>query len=280
MMQFIRLFIAFSLPAMCLANSPDEKIHYKTVGDVTLNLHVFKPAGHKSSDKRPALLFFFGGGWSGGSPQQFYNQSEYLASRGMVAFAVEYRVKKQHGTAPSACVSDGKSAMRWVRAHAKELGVDPNKIAAGGGSAGGHVAAATALAKGFDAEGEDITVSCRPDALVLFNPVFDNSPEGYGYSRVSEYWEDISPLHNINKTAPPTIVFLGDKDKLIPVRTAEAYKTRMEKVGARCDLHVYENQPHGFFNKARYTETVYEMDKFLSSLGFLEGEPTLIPSQK
>ena len=115
---------------------PDKILIYKTVGDSRLHLHVFFPDSHKSSDKRPAVVFFFGGGWSGGSPSQFHPHCEYFASRGMVAISAEYRTKTSHQTTPRECVKDGKSALRWVRSHAKELGIDPDKIVAGGGSAG------------------------------------------------------------------------------------------------------------------------------------------------
>jgi acetyl esterase/lipase len=196
----------------------------------------------------------------------------------MVAMSAEYRVKSKHGTSPRECVKDGKSAIRWIRLHANELGIDPRRLAAGGGSAGGHVAAATATVDGFNQEGEDRSISCRPNALVLFNPVFDNGPVGYGYDRVKEYWEQFSPMHNISENTPPTIVFLGTKDKLIPVATAERYKKLMAGKGCRCDLHLYKDQGHGFFNyrnKKYYAATVIEADKFLVSLGYLKGEPTL-----
>jgi acetyl esterase/lipase len=255
--------------------TPDHIVEYKTVGDVKLTLHVFNPPDHTPADKRPAIVFFFGGGWNGGTPSQFYSQSEYLASRGMVAICADYRTAKKHGTSPQECVKDGKSAMRWVRGHAAELGIDPDRLAAGGGSAGGHVAATTGTVKGLNEDGEDTSVSCCPNALVLFNPVFDNGPGGYGHDRVVAYWQEFSPLHNIGRHTPPTVVFLGTKDDLIPVATAEDYKQRMEKAGVRCDLHLYEDQPHGFFNKAKYYETMLEADKFLASLGYLEGQPTL-----
>ena len=257
---------------------PDKTVTYKKVGDVELKLHIFNPQGHAATDKRPAIVFFFGGGWTGGSPSQFYPHCKYLASRGMVAMSAEYRIKGKHKTTPKECVKDGKSAVRWIRQHAKELGVDPERVAAGGGSAGGHVAAATGTTKAFEEEGEDQSVSSRPAALVLFNPVYDNGPKGYGHSRVKDYWEQISPMHNITKETPPTIVFLGTKDKLIPTSTAEEYKKRMEAQGGRCDVHLYEGQPHGFFNyknKQYYNKTVIEADKFLASLGYLKGEPTL-----
>ena len=253
---------------------------YKTVGDVKLYLHVVKPDGFKASDKRPAIVFFFGGGWNGGSPKQFEQHCRYLASRGMVAMAADYRVKSRNGTSPRECVQDGKSAVRWIRANAAGLGIDPERLAAGGGSAGGHVAAATGTLEGLDEPGEDTSVSAKPNALVLFNPVYDNGPDGYGYDRVRDYYREISPLDNIKPGAPPTIVFLGTEDKLIPVATAEKYEAKMEAVGSRCDTHLYEGQPHGFFNYGRgdgrcYTDTVYKMDKFLASLGYLEGEPTI-----
>jgi acetyl esterase/lipase len=253
---------------------------FKTVGDTELTLHVFTPKGHKATDTTPAIVFFFGGGWKGGSPKQFEPHCRYLASRGMVAITAEYRVESRHGTSPFECVADGKSAIRWARAHAGDLGIDPHRIAAGGGSAGGHVAAATGLVPGLEEANEDTQVSAKPDALVLFNPVYDNGPSGYGYERVKDRYQEISPMHNIAAGAPPTIVFLGTKDKLIPVKTAEEFERKMKVAGSRCETHFYEGQPHGFFNKGRsndkfYVQTVRAMDEFLVSLGWLSGEPTI-----
>lgn len=256
---------------------PTRQIVYKQVGDVTLKLHVFEPEGHKAADHRPAIVFFFGGGWNGGSPGQFYPHSAHLASKGMVAICAEYRVNKTHHTTPFVCVQDGKSALRYVRSHAKELGIDPDKIAAGGGSAGGHVAAAVATVPELNEPGEDTSVSCVPNALVLFNPVYDNGPTGYGHDRVQEHWQDISPLHNIRPGIPPAIVFLGTKDRLIPVATAEDFQAKMQAAGSRSELKLYEGAEHGFFNHGKgpnggkyYAETVAEMDKFLASLGSLD----------
>ncbi|MGE9294550.1 MAG: alpha/beta hydrolase [Puniceicoccales bacterium] len=258
----------------------DAVIPYKKTDQGTLNLYVYYPEGHKPSDQTPAIVLFFGGGWKGGGAGHFSQQAKYLASRGMVAICPEYRTEKGHGTDPRKCVSDGKSAMRWVRAHADELGIDPDMIAAGGGSAGGHVAAATALVEAYD-EDADTSVSCVPDALVLFNPVIDNGPNGYGYERVKDYWESFSPMNNIDADAPPTVILIGDSDQLVPVATVEEYQKRMQDAGVRCDLHIYEGQKHGFFNKSKnpehYTLTLIEADKFLESLGYLEGQPTLKP---
>lgn len=256
---------------------PDTTLIYKTIGDVELAMHFFFPEGHQQSDKTPALVFFHGGGWNSGGPEHFYGQCEYLASRGMVTMSAQYRTKKGNGTTPAECVKDGKSAMRWVRKNAEKFGIDSEKILAGGGSAGGHVAAATATLKGFNEKGEDTSVSCRPEALVLFNPVAHNGPEGYGYERVKAYWKEFSPYHNLNKTTPPTLIMLGTKDKLFNPQLAREYKNRMEELGLRCDLILYQNQEHAFFNKDKNEEmhyqTMIDADKFLISLGYLKGEP-------
>lgn len=251
---------------------PDRQVTYKTVGDVVLQLHVFEKAS--DSKDRPAIVFFFGGGWNGGSPSQFYPHCQHLANQGFVAISAEYRVKSRNDTTPFECVEDGKSALRWVRSHAAELRIDPNKIAAGGGSAGGHVAAAVATVPGLNADSDPKDVSCVPNALVLFNPVYDNGPTGYGYSRVKDRYAEISPMHNIRKGMPPAIVFLGTEDQLIPVATAELFKQKMEAVGSESILKLYEGEGHGFFNFGKgdgsnSLSTIAAMDEFLQKLGYL-----------
>lgn len=289
------LFILLYMPVWLLGQSltdeqggglsPDTILVYKKVaGEVTeLNLHFFYPEGYDSNSSYPAIVFFFGGGWNGGSARHFYIHAKYLASRGMVVICPDYRTKTSHGALPYQCVEDGKAAMRFVRSHAKELGLDPQRIAAGGGSAGGHVAAATATLDRFDSGG-NLNVSPVPDALVLFNPVYDNGPDGYGYDRVKDYWEYFSPMNNLKAGGPPAIVFFGDSDNLVPVSTAEEYQSRMHELGLRSELHVFENQGHGFFNwgsdkspdKEIVVSTFTAMDTFLASLGFLEGESTAV----
>lgn len=259
--------------------TPDKKVVYKVIDSTELSLHVFFPPNHKVTDKTPTIVFFHGGGWKGGGVAQFYNQSTYFASRGMVAISVQYRTEKPHGTTPIECVKDGKSAMRWIRSHAKEFGIDANMLALGGGSAGGHIAAAVATLDGFNEDGEDISISCVPQALVLFNPVANNSKEGYGYERVKDYWKDFSPYHNLQKGTPPTLIMLGTKDKLFKPALAEKYKQKMESFGLRCDLILYEDQDHAFFNidnnEELHFKTMTDTDLFLTSLGYLQGKATV-----
>lgn len=259
---------------------------YKTVGDVKLNVFIFNPEDHKPTDRRPAVVFFFGGGWTGGTPKQFEQQCKHLASRGMVAMTADYRVASRHQTKAIDCVRDGKSAVRWLRANAERLGVDPDKIAAGGGSAGGHVAACTGLVTDLDEAGEATDVSSRPNAMVLFNPAlilapydgmkpFDNERLASLRQRVGDDPRVISPIHHIAADAPPTLVLHGKGDTTVPYKTAELFCEAMQAAGNRCELVGYADQAHGFFNYGRgdnsnYEKTVAAMDKFFESLGYLK----------
>ena len=257
----------------------EVEVYKKASGD-DLRIYRLDPEGHDpKTDKRPAVVFFFGGGWNGGSVAQFEPHANYLAGRGIVAFLADYRVKSRQNTPPLACVEDGKSAIRWVRQNAERLGIDPDKLIAGGGSAGGHVAATTGICDGLEGPDEDLSVSSKSQALLLFNPVYDNGPDGYGHDRVTEWFPAISPAHNITKGDPPTIVFLGSKDKLIPVSTAKKFRDDQEALGIKSELHVYEGEPHGFFNlklgqgkKEHFIDTILKTDAFLVGLGYLEDE--------
>ena len=251
---------------------------YKTVGDVKLTLSIFEPASGPKSG-RPAIVFFFGGGWTNGSPAQFEQQCRHLAARGMVAITADYRVASRHQVKPVACVADAKSAIRWVRANAARLGIDPRRIAAGGGSAGGHLAASVATLPGLDPATDDKAVSCRPDALVLFNPGTVMAPfpglelKGFGAgldkARFGCEPTEISPLHHVRKGLPPTIIFHGKTDTTVPYATVEKFTEVMKAAGNRCELVGFEGQGHGFFNKAKYQETLDATDAFLVSLGYL-----------
>ena len=249
---------------------------YRQTPQGPLKLHVFTPPGGASDrEPRPGLVLFHGGGWTGGSPEQFYHLARWLAGRGLVVFLPEYRLGETHGTTPLESVDDAFAAMRYVRAHADELGLDPGRIAAGGGSAGGHLAAALATLDGPSQPPEaHAQVDPRPAALVLFNPVYDNSPDGYGQDRLGDRWRAFSPMHNLHADMPPTLVMLGTRDRLIPVETAERFQREMRQRGVRSELELFEGAEHGFFNPDRdggryYRRTRDLADAFLVSLGYL-----------
>ena len=253
-----------------------ETLIYKNIDTINLKLHIYKPLDFKTSKTYNCIVFFHGGGWNGGNYKAFQRQSRYLASRGMIAISADYRLKNTHNTTPFDAVEDAKSAIRFIRENAKKLNINPNMIASGGGSAGGHLAAACANVEGLDNKNEDLNISSKPNALVLFNPVYDNSKNGYGFKRMEDRYLEISPLHNITKGAPPTIVFFGTKDKTTPVASSKEYEKKMKEVGSRIDLHLYDGAEHSFFNRGDYfTDTLLKTDLFLESLGYINGKPTL-----
>jgi len=270
--------LLFSFILLNSVGSAQEQLVYKEINSTKLLMDVYYPEKMDSSKVYPAMVFFFGGGWSGGDRSQFINHAKYFSKRGLICFLVDYRIKSKNNTTPFESVKDAKSVIRFIRKKASSFKVDPTKIIASGGSAGGHLAAATALLDAYSESTDDLSISCIPNALVLFNPVFDNGPGGYGFEQIRDEYKNFSPLHNIKKGAPPTIVFLGSNDKHIPVETAAYYKKVMEKVGSRCDLKIYDGQNHGFFNYKNleyYKKTVMEADAFLVSLGYLNNEPVV-----
>ena len=253
-----------------------EYVYKKTPkGDLGMTVHF--PPGWKAGEERPAVVFFFGGGWAGGTIKQFADQAAYLASRGMVAARADYRVKSRQGVTPDACVEDAKSAVRWLRKKAGELGIDPNRIVGAGGSAGGHIAACAAMTPGLDAKGEDASVSSKPNALVLFNPVLDvrnlgRHAAGLGDDTVKA----ISPNLHVAKDTPPAILFYGTKDKFLA--HGQAMLAKSKEVGNRVELWTADGQPHTFFNRPPWKDlTLIEADKFLVSLGYLKGKPAVEP---
>lgn len=263
---------------------PDERVTYRSVDGVDLQLHLFRPTSEQATDKQrggsPAIVFFFGGGWRSGSPEQFYPHCRLLADRGMVAMSAEYRVSSRHDVQAIDCLEDAKAAMQYVREHADELEVDPDRIAAGGGSAGGHLAAATALVPNRKGDSNNEPVAA---ALVLFNPALVlapvedikiNWPDNNLRQRLGVQPELISPYHHLDADVPPTVIFHGEADETVPIESAQLFANRARKLGGDVRLIAYPNQGHGFFNYQRdqkmYRQTTADMVAFLQELGWIQ----------
>ncbi|MBI4976426.1 MAG: alpha/beta hydrolase [Spirochaetes bacterium] len=248
---------------------------YRTIGSINLNLWIFGESDPKVP--KPAIVFFFGGGWNKGSPAAFEDQARHFAKRGMIAIAADYRVKSRNNVQVMECVKDAKAAIAWVRGNAQRLGIDPKKIAASGGSAGGHLAAATGTISGFDSDE-------RPNAMILFNPACTLAPiAGWSPSpvkadsaalssnRFGVEAETISPAHHIGPHTPPTLILHGTADKTVPYDSVVAFESEMKRAGRPCKLVPYEGAGHGFFNGGEYySKTLAEADAFLVELGWIK----------
>ena len=254
---------------------PDGLIPYAKRPKGKLMLHVFQPDGWKAGDRRSAVVAFHGGGWVSGSPRAFYPQAQYLASRGMVVICPEYRIRKVHGSYPIDSVRDAMQAMQFARANAARLGIDPERIAAIGGSAGGHLALATATLSGFESKEAGLAgVSPRPNALALFNPVLDTGPKGYGHRLAQPDPTAISPIDHIHSEQPPTLIFNGDRDTISSVERCLAYAEKTIALGNHCELVLYPDQSHSFFNRSKspqnFADTLTRAEVFLDELGYFK----------
>lgn len=254
-----------------------QQMTYKTTPDGPLTVDVFAPEGEQARP-RPAILFFHGGGWTGGAPGQFHPFGEALVERGAVVMSFAYRLLRSDNEAPVAAMQDAQDAVRWTLEQADEMGVDPTRLVIGGGSAGGHLALTTLFAVGDHAEEP---ASARPIAVVLFNPVLD-VVEGWeaGRKRLEQAGvepRDFSPAHQIRPGMPATIVFQGDADETTPVMSARTYRDRMLEAGNACVLVEYEGRGHGFFNAGRSRE---DFEDVLSrTITFLESLNVFDPAE-
>lgn len=278
---------------------------YKRVGDVQLRMYIFRPAKHEDNESRPAIVFFFGNDWQGGSPSQFKQQCRYLARRGMMALTADYRDLTRHGTSVADSVMDGKSAIRWVRSNAHRLGIDPDRIIAAGAAEGGHIAASTFVLPDFEASGEDLTVSSSPNGLVLFGPAVVLAPDDVMREAVPKSLasirdrlgapaERLCPYHQLNTPLPPTLILHGKSDTAFPFAGAVAFADRanglnlkngMQRKDDPVVLEGYEGQEHGFFRyrqeaNTHYFRTLSSLDRFLVDRGLIEGPTPKSPADR
>ena len=265
------------------ATIPGAASHvYKSADGVELRLHLFTPPNHAATDRRPAIVLFFGGGWTQGSVMQFVPQASHFASRGMVGVVADYRVRGRHNSTPYQSIADAKTAMRWLRRRASSLGIDPARILAGGGSAGGHLALATAMIDGFDEPTDDRSTPAAPNGLVLFNPAIDTTRE-ISRDRFGDRGRDASPIHHVRAGLPPMVIFHGRADMTVPFSDAESLCAAVKGAGNRCELFGYDEATHGFFNQQVaggrwFRETLLEADRYLTKMEYLPApSPTSLP---
>jgi len=243
-----------------------EKYLYKKTPQENMYLYLLRPAG-KHTTPLPAIIYFTGGGWVNGAVKDQVANAAWFRDQGIIGIDADYRVKNRHGTTPLECIRDAKSAVRFVRAHAKELGIDPNKIIVAGGSAGGHIAACTVI-DGGDEPGENLSVSSKANALVLHNPVLG---EGFGVDFFNAHPE-FSPMLQVKKGWPPTILSCGTKDATTPFIAAEKFTGLMKAAGNNCELIPVKDAEHSCdwpVSNPNFLPTLTRMTGFLKEQHFI-----------
>ncbi len=238
------------------AKTKDQVIHiqevYKTIDTFNLKIDIFYTDQSFAGKNNTAIVFFHGGGWAYGTPGEFFSTCERYAKLGIVTFSVEYRLSVENGVTPHKtispieCVMDAKSAMRWVRGNSGKFHIDKNKIVASGQSAGGHLALCTAMIDDYNEKTDNLSISCRPDAILLFSACV-NAVEGWCdrllADRRNKIWS-ISPAHNIKGGLPPMIEFHGIDDEQVPKWTVQFFAGDMKKAGNYFEQHMYEGRKH------------------------------------
>lgn len=248
-------------PHLVQASSPGptSELSYTSSLGREFPIYVFAADRAVGSAPRPALVMFHGGGWQAGEPKQFYRHASVWNQLGVTVILPVYALGRTHGATPQQSIEDAFRAWHVIHQNAAALGIDPGAIAAGGGSAGGHLAAALATLTPPASIGDHRP----PSALVLFNPVIDNSPEGYAANRLGPEWRSYSPIHNIGAGHPPTLFMLGDRDALIPTETGARYCEAV-RVSARCELIIYPEATHGWFNQDGFVDTLRDSTRFIA----------------
>ncbi|MEK6233476.1 MAG: alpha/beta hydrolase, partial [Planctomycetales bacterium] len=238
---------------------------YARYGDLALELDLYRP--HRRRGPLPAIVCIHGGGWAKGTRASHGNLAMALAARGFVTVTISYRLS---GEAPfPAAIHDCKAAVRWLRANAKQHGVDPSRIGAIGLSAGGHLTALLASSGGttsLEGEGGHASFSSAIQAAAAMGAQTDLESDrtrdiskdakrgaiwrqflgGTQEERAANY-RLASPLRHLDRTDPPMAFIAGENDD--PSTRADQFRKAARKLGVESTLKVIEGAPHGFLNR-------------------------------
>jgi acetyl esterase/lipase len=235
----------------------EKDVEYGKGGDVSLKLDLYSPKDR--TKPLPAVVFIHGGAWRGGNRQMYHYYCVKFAEHGYVAATISYRL---YQVAPfPAAVEDAKCAVRWMRANAEKLGVDPDRIGIAGGSAGGHLSMMVAYAPDtpeLEGAGGHADVSSRVQAVVnIYGPTDLTTEFARGNSVVSDFlggksfddarelYQLASPITHVSKDDPPTLILHGSIDSTVPIEQADLLVAALKKAGVEFDYDRVEGWPHG-----------------------------------
>lgn len=232
-----------------------KDIQYGKGGDKPLLLNLYSPA--KLDKPAPGLIFIHGGGWTSGHRKDYKYYTIRFAKRGYIVATISYRFS-QDAPFPAA-VQDAKCAVRWMRANAQKYNIDPNRIAAIGGSAGGYLA----MMLGYSADVPELEgdggwegVSSKVQAVVnLYGPADIDCPSardvdvvtkflGKPYSEIQDQYELASPYRHITPDDPPPLILHGTIDTIVPVQQSDMLAEKLKAAGVPCVYEKFQGWPH------------------------------------
>jgi acetyl esterase len=276
------LVLVFLIPSFAQdAPVQMKKMVYKTVDNLELYADMFYVEGQQIT-KAPAIALFHGGGWMSGKPEEFHEACRRYARMGFITFSFRYRLATdKDGNYPNPDITpvestkDARSAIRWLKQHAGELNIDPEKIIVGGQSAGGQLALATALCDDVNETSDNLQINPAPVALLLFSSNVNTMEAWADYllgDRRKEIWS-ISPYHNLKSPMPPAIAFHGENDDQVLFYIVSLFRNEMKKMGNYYELYTYPGRTHylaaGNDKYATYfdDEILEKTDQFLKQRG-------------
>lgn len=263
---------------------------YGTAAHQNTRLDVYLPVDPPPPGGRPAVLAIHGGGWRGGSKRDYGRHVARLAQHGYVVVAVDYRLSRPGRPSWPANLEDVRDAVRWIRNHASDYGVDPGRIVALGASAGGHLAAL--LGTWPEGPGEEAATrdrsgsptpprtSARVQAVVDFYGPSDlaalaaSRPISASPIRVMlggepsprpEQLREASPVEHVSADDPPTLLIHGLDDAHVPVAQSEELADALERAGVPHRLIAVEKARHGFVFNAGGRDLLPEILSFLKT---------------
>lgn len=236
-----------------------DGIPFETIDGESLVADLYLPKG---KGPFPAILFLHGGGWRNGTRKQLRRQAALMAQHGFVGFAIEYRLAPKHPY--PAGLEDAKAGVRWLRHHAKEYDIDPNRIAAVGSSAGGHLAAMLGVesillpSSRRTRDKDDASVQ----AVVAFNGIFDISAMppstmvsdflGAECAAAPQRCAEASPISNVHPGLPPFLILHGTADKTAPYSQALAFTQLLKQNHDAAEIFTADGAPHSFWAQPKW----------------------------
>ena len=282
-LTFLILILTISISNIFSNDLVDSVVHkeqvYKTIDTIELKVDIFYQESSLLNDNNSAIAFFHGGGWVCGERSDFYETCKRYASKGMIAFTFQYRFADQKTITPIACVSDAKSAIRWIRENADKYKINIDKIVASGQSAGGHLAISTLMIEDYDEINEDIQISSKPNAIIVWSVPTVLAEDDWMSEILLDRKDEISnidPIKNIKPDLPPILAFHGTDDEIVPYWTIEKFIYEMKKQDNIVELVRIENKGHFFdedcMKHARmFNDSVFpRVDEFLVKNNFIK----------
>ena len=244
----------------------EENVMIPTTDGYELAADIVRPAD--SSGRAPALLFIPGGGWVGANHEPLKERYGIpMAERGYVCVTATYRILEQ--AIWPAAIQDVKSMLRWMRANADYLGIDPERIALGGKSAGGHLSLLSAATNGsseFDGDGPNPGYSSRISAVIGVAPASDIR-EYFRREPLQPYTANDSsdaaitaanPMERVSPDFPPTLLVHGTKDDRVPHEMTMRLFAALEAAGVPADLRLFAHQDHMFDGDPEFSPAIVE----------------------